>query len=1069
MKRISFLFKVFTLCFVVVMALALVPVQLNAENGAGDPLLYGETFVSGNFVYRVEDAEASVVSVFGLADDKFSGAIKVPEAVFYNETSYEVQYIMNYSFSGTRVTAVTLPETVIYIGEGAFRDCEDLVSVNLPSSISEIPSFCFENCTALSTVEIPKDNNICNIFSYAFYNCTSLKEFPLAMQYLSTVEDYSFSGSGITEIVVPDTVSYLGGYAFENCVDLLSASIPSTEQYINTSCFENCTALESVTIIGDDPITAIGINAFKNCTSLAVFDMPKGLLYLEDGCFSGSGLTSVLIPETVVDIATDVFADCINLTSVNIPSAVERIPSYCFYGCSNLETVKIPKDTVLTSIGEKAFFFCSSLTNLSLPDGLEVIEESCFLGSAITTASLPDTLTFLGESAFKDCKYLESVTIPATLWEIPATCFEYCRSLETVNITGKGNLYLIGASAFKGCSALKNLTLPSSITCLEDYSFSESGITEIALSDSFDYIGQGAFAHCESLRTVNIPEMLDAIYDETFYNCRALENVVFSADSVLSYIGEFAFSGCSVLEQIDLPKKVSFIGDWAFERCYMLESLVIPDAVEVLFESTFSSCESLRRIVLPVSLLSWIDGGFFMSSECLEEITIGKGNPIYYSEDGILYGNVDFRQIETEKTGTIFERTAVPSILAYPNAKEGPFTIPDGIEAVLYYAFRGKQDAAVVTVPESVTYIGRHAFAFWPARGTIVFLSETPPIFDGIIFIGSNLIFSVPTQECVERYEQVLADLKPGGRITVESVRFDWGDDDDDDGNGSGDGHGDGNGQGVDPGGNDPGGNNSNNNGNGNGTGTGDGGNNPGGNNDGNGNNTGGNNTGGNGNGTGSGNGGSDSSGGRSSSSRSPSGGTIYASTQTTSDFRSLQLPLTAAIKAANTSGSKAITLQVKDYKSLDLATLKQLSAEAKKANKNLTMQADTMKKGSVQVRLQFNPMIATMPMQLTGSLDSQHVKEIKKLFEEYFENKVVVLELAQQVEFGMFLSVAAKLNLSGFDRNTLIFYSYNKATNICTRIPSPKYYIDSTGYLWFRTRMAGDIIITDSELKAYS
>ena len=179
----------------------------------------------------------------------------------------------------------------------------------------------------------------------------------------------------------------------------------------------------------------------------------------------------------------------------------------------------------VTSIGNGAFSYCTSLTSVTIPD----------------------SVTSIGEWAFCDCDSLTSVTIPDSVTEIGGSAFSYCTSLTSVTI---GNsVTSIGTSAFRNCTSLTSVTIPDSVTEIGREAFYKcTSLTSVTIPDSVTSIGREAFYECTSLTSVTIPDSVTSIGYEAFYSCDSLTSVTIG--NGVTEIGYQAFCGCTSLKEV---------------------------------------------------------------------------------------------------------------------------------------------------------------------------------------------------------------------------------------------------------------------------------------------------------------------------------------------------------------------------------------------------------------------------------------------------------------------------------------------------------------------------------------
>ena len=390
------------------------------------------------------------------------------------------------------LTSVTIPDSVTTVGSCAFDGCSSLTSVTIGDSVTEIGYQAFAWCDSLTSITIP--DSVTTIGYSVFAECSNLREFN--GKYASgdgrcLIIDgtlNSFAPAGLTEYVIPDSVTTIGYYAFHGCSSLTSVTIPDSVTTIEWDAFSNCSSLtrfngkyasdDGRCLIIDgtlnsfapaglteyvipDSVTTIGVGAFSGCSSLTKFNgkfaSEDGRCLIIDGTlnsFAPAEFTEYTIPNSVTAIGDEAFSNCDSLTSVTIPNSVTTIGRDAFYNCSSLTSVTIG-DSV-TTIGDLAFNSCSSLTSITIPDSVTTIGNWAFYNcSSLTSATIGDSVTTIGDLAFYGCSSLTSVTIPDSVTTIGELAFYGCSSLTSVTI---GNsVTTIGDLAFYGCSSLTSV------------------------------------------------------------------------------------------------------------------------------------------------------------------------------------------------------------------------------------------------------------------------------------------------------------------------------------------------------------------------------------------------------------------------------------------------------------------------------------------------------------------------------------------------------------------------------------------------------------------------------------
>ena len=369
-------------------------------------------------------------------------------------------------FGCTSLKSVTIGNSVTSIGGSAFEGCGSLESIIIPDSITEIGHAAFKDCTGELIVNCNIPDGDANTFSkeYAFYGSKFTKV--TIGDSVTSIGDYAFYDcTSLTSVTIHDSVTSIGYEAFEGCTSLtdtyvnitdLAAHSKSNPMYkIGGSIHLFVDGKEITELVIPDSITSIGDYAFDGCSNLTSITIPDSVTSIGEEAFSWCrSLTSVTIPDSVTEIKSSTFEGCKSLTSITIPDSVTSIGYRAFFACSSLTSVTIP-DSV-TSIGEGAFSKCSSLISVTIPDSVTSIGDEAFSWcSSLTSVTIPDSVTSIRKKAFINCTSLTSVTIGNGVTSIGVYAFHNCSSLTSVTIGY--SVTSIGDEAFYMCPSLKEV------------------------------------------------------------------------------------------------------------------------------------------------------------------------------------------------------------------------------------------------------------------------------------------------------------------------------------------------------------------------------------------------------------------------------------------------------------------------------------------------------------------------------------------------------------------------------------------------------------------------------------
>ncbi len=553
-------------------------------------------YVSGDYSYELDKAGTGVrIREYEGEDEEivipseFKGepVTEIGEEAFYNCVALKkviipdsVTSIGDYAFSECRaLTEINMPESVRNIGSAAFSGTLWLENKRKENSLVSVNNILIEVQTCSGDMTIP--DGIVGIGGGVFKDCGSLTNITISDS-VTNIGDSAFEGcTGLTEIIIPDGVTSIGASAFEECTGLTGIIIPDGVTSIGDRVFSGCSGLTSIIISNN--VTSVGDSAFSYCSGLTNITIPNSVTSIGDYAFRGcSGLTDIIISNGVTSIGDWAFSGCYGLTEITIPDSVTNIGYMVFEGCSNITDIIVEEGNLkydsrencnaiietdsntlifgnensfipngVASIGDCAFQGCSRITNIVIPDTVTHIGYNAFAYCGLTGITIPNSVTSIDEGAFYHCK-LTNITIPKSVTSIGNRVFnvsiglmgvtveegntkydsrENCNAIiETDSNTlvfGCNNTFIpnsvtsIGDYAFAECGFLRDITIPNGVTHIGDYVFDWSGLKSITIPNSVTSIGEEAFGYRGSSK---IPDFVVYGYSGTMAETYAKEN-----------------------------------------------------------------------------------------------------------------------------------------------------------------------------------------------------------------------------------------------------------------------------------------------------------------------------------------------------------------------------------------------------------------------------------------------------------------------------------------------------------------------------------------------------------------
>ena len=548
----------------------------------------------------------------------------LPETLQYNEykgVNYlgneENPYLVAVSLIEARVFELPLHPDTRVIADGAFSSRQLLQSAALPSGLEYIGANAFSGCSTLEEIKLPRS--------------------------LKVIGDGAFSGcSSLTSINLPAGLLEIGTQAFSICSKLTSVKIPDGIKVIEDGVFSRCISLTGISF--GKNVEKIASSAFYCCSSLAGIKIPDSVTEIHQSAFSlCSNLKQVILPENLEYLHTDAFADCESLdyneyrdylyigTEKNPyyylvgidkfayrsvltlhPNTEAIADSFLSYGFGSVNVSDDSKYYYMDGgclIDKRTMTLVIALEDFSIPDGIKRIGDYAFFGKyMLNEVVLPDSVVSIGYKSFASCDQLISADL-GNVTEIGEDAFIYCGSLQSV--THNNKLEAIGEYAFAHCAQLSSFEFPETLKAIGDYAFTVCGLEEVHIPASVDEIPTRAFSRSVSLRKVTL-DGVEYIGENAFSHCSMLTEVVLP-DS-LTVIGRSAFS-YSGIPEITLPRNLLCIGDSAFANCSKLTNVCVLQAVYI-GNYAFSSAPD-SSYTLPSSL-KYIGADAFMRRSGVE-------------------------------------------------------------------------------------------------------------------------------------------------------------------------------------------------------------------------------------------------------------------------------------------------------------------------------------------------------------------------------------------------------------------------------------------------------------------
>lgn len=542
---------------------------------------------------------------------------------------------------------------IAVITDGAFTDCAELYTVNLPQSLTAIEAGAFKG-SGIVRIIIPEGVTV--IEESTFEGCQRLVSLTLPRHLISIEEKAFFGCYSLEAVKLYNMIESIGDEAFSGCASLKGLEIPKSVNTIGSSALEGCTALETLVIpfVGsarDESDTMAHILGNVDYDALKKISVTDSTQIPEEAFKDLSSVEEIVLPEEMYTVGDYAFFGCSSLKCIEIPSTVTYIGLYSFEGCESLEELTLPfvgvrRDemtgianlfngnpteslkvvtvTQASEICDGCFENCEYIEKVIIDTVVESIGASAFSGcSSLREITLPNTVESIGDYAFSGCSQLRSIVLPEKLTDLSdidvfAGCYKlfevYNRSAAITVLPGSGeegsagyyalNVYAPGEEPVKvsvgGFEFLKQNN--GSAWYLINYTVDEDGDCDVPAEFSYNgatiaeyYVPAYLFYTDDTLVDLSLSSSVVGIGEYAFYGCSNLT----SADIASTRISDIAvstFEGCASLEQMTIPYNVTNISDEAFKGCYALERVEFPEALIYIGREAFYDCATLNWV-----------------------------------------------------------------------------------------------------------------------------------------------------------------------------------------------------------------------------------------------------------------------------------------------------------------------------------------------------------------------------------------------------------------------------------------------------------------------------------------
>lgn len=704
-------------------------------------------FEENGIYYRITGTNTVRVTFKDSNLNSYSGMVSIPSTVTHKGRTYTVTAIGDNAFRACdALTGVTIPSTVTSIGYAAFYQSTALTSVTVPNSVTSLGEFCFMNCTALQSATL--GSRVAGISRQCFAYCSALTSISVPSS-VKTIGSFAFYGNTLlASVTLNEGLDSIYNSAFELCITLTGISFPASVRYIDDRALNGCTALAQISVNS--------ANAYYCSSNNVLYD--KQMSRLIHYAPSQQG-TVFSVPNTCVEIAPYAFQGAARLQTIKIGPNVTSIGAQAFNDCQGLQQFVVPglntsfmaddgvlytqanghPQTILRyppsrpgkhyslatttdTIAMSAFEGVQTLESAYIPSSVKAMASIAFAYSSVKRVVIDEGLQNIPNYAFFGCEFLESIYLPSTVTNIGEQAFYYSLHLADMTIAVNGQAPSIGDEAFYGLgyytdSRMATVYVPSGMASqyagLNDWLDARGNFVDInSLPSNTEFTVDSLTYKTtdDALHTTLTGVTSKEIFDPGIPPKVSYQGNLCTVDQ----IGSNAMQNCSIMTAVEVPFTVSIINNYAFYNCTKLKDVKLHEGLQMINQFVFSHDGQLTRLDIPATVDS-ISGTFVNYCNGLTGINVDGGNGHYVDIAGVLYTK-DKKRLVAAPGGhgtslTVADGTQVigsSALRGYSNLQD--IVLPKSLRVIESSAFFDNTSLATVKVPKGVTSIGNNAF-----------------------------------------------------------------------------------------------------------------------------------------------------------------------------------------------------------------------------------------------------------------------------------------------------------------------------------------------------------------------